>query len=424
MNSPLPEPKPGWRMAVRWMLWLAPLVLLAGSASAFFLWSLDAVTRARFDHPWLLWCLPLAGWATAAIYQRWGGRGKGGNNTVLEAIHDEDETIPRRMAPLILFSTIATHLCGGSAGREGTAVQMGGSFSAWVARWFRVAPDRRRVLHMAGMAAGFGAVFGTPWAGALFAMEVPVAGRIQWRGWLPCGIAAWAGDWVCRAWGITHGPWPELTMAVGPWHKGGILPDLWMVAKIAFAAAIFGSMARIFTRALHGAGRGFARMLPAPGTRAFVGGLLVIALTSLLGTRAYLGLGTWSPDPSHPVIAGFFNDESTHPWAWFWKAIFTVVTLAAGFKGGEVTPLFFIGAGLGHALAGPFGVPVELFAACGLLAVFAAAARAPWACAVLGVELFGLPQAPAFVLVAVLAARVAGRTGLYSAQREAIAAKT
>lgn len=404
-------------MAARWLCWLAPLVLLAGSASAFFLWSLEAATRARFDAPWLLWGLPVAGWLTTVVYHRWGGRGQGGNNTVLEAIHAEDETIPRRLAPLILFSTLATHLCGGSAGREGTAVQMGGSLSAWVASWFRIPPDRRRVLHMAGMAAGFGAVFGTPWAGALFALEVPVSGRIQWRGWLPCLIASWGGDWVCRAWGIVHGPWPELTAAAGPWHAGGIFPDPWMGARIAIAAVLFGCAAAIFTRALHGAGRGFARLLPAPAARATVGGLVVIGLTYLLGTRAYLGLGTWSPDPSHPVIPGFFAAGDDHPWAWFWKAAFTVVTLAAGFKGGEVTPLFFIGAGLGHALAGPMAMPVDLLAGCGLVAVFAAAARAPFACAVLGIELFGWPQAPVFLLVTWLATRAAGNSRLYTSQR-------
>lgn len=423
MNPPLPEPNHGWRMAMRWTLWLAPLVVMAGSISAFFLWALDAVTRMRFDSPWLLWGLPFAGWGMAVVYQRWGGRGNGGNNTVLEAIHAEDEKIPRRMAPLILFSTILTHLCGGSAGREGTAVQMGGSLAAWVAGWFRVEPDRRRVLHMAGMAAGFGAVFGTPWAGALFAMEVPVAGRIQWRGWLPCGLASWAGDWVCRAWGIGHGPWPPLDMGVGPWHAGGWFPDLWMVGKLVLVALLFGWMAFAFTRSLHGVGRAFAKLLPSAGARAFVGGLVVIGLVHLFGTRAYLGLGTWSPDPSHAVISGFFSPSGSHMWAWFGKAVFTVVTLAAGFKGGEVTPLFFIGAGFGHFLAGPMDLPVELLAGCGLVAVFAAAARTPWACAVLGMELFGVSQAPVFGLVAWVAARSIGRTGIYAAQREAVMAK-
>ena len=276
---------------------------------------------------------------------------------------------------------------------------------------------------MAGMAAGFGAVFGTPWAGAIFAMEVPVAGRIQWRGWLPCVAAAWAGDWVCRAWGVGHGLWPRLETSVGPWHGGGIFPDFWMCGKLVLAALLFGWMAWLFTRALHGAGRGFAKILPSPGARAFTGGLLVLGLTYLLGTRAYLGLGTWSPDPGHPTIAGFFSDSGQHPWAWFWKTLFTVVTLAAGFKGGEVTPLFFIGAGLGHALAGPMGLPVELLAGCGLVAVFAAAARTPWACAVLGMELFGISQTPIFVLVAWVATRAADKTGLYTAQRAAVMAK-
>lgn len=423
MKHPLPELRPGWRMAILWALWLAPLAVLAGSASAFFLWSLDVATRSRFQFPWLLWCLPFAGWAMAWVYKRYGGRGNGGNNTVLEAIHSEDDHIPKRMAPMILFSTIATHWCGGSAGREGTAVQMGGSFGSWVAGWFRVAPDRRRVLHMAGMAAGFGAVFGTPWAGALFAMEVPVAGRIQWRGLLPCVAAAWAGDLVCRAWGIGHASWPRLDTGVGPWQGGGWFPDVWMCGKLVLAAVLFGWMARLFSAALHAAGRGFAKALPSPCGRGFAGGLLVIGLTYLLGTRAYLGLGTWSPDPAHPTIIGFFADGAHHPWAWWWKSVFTVVTLGAGFKGGEVTPLFFIGAGLGHALAEPFGLPVALSAGCGLVGVFAAAARTPWACAVIGAELFGFPQVPAFALVAWLATRAAGRTGIYASQQDAVVAR-
>ena len=167
------------RVSGMWLLWIVPLGIAVGSACALFLWSLDLATASRFAHPWLLYFLPLAGLAVGLVYHYWGKSAEGGNNLILEQIHEPDGGVPRRMAPLILISTVVTHWVGGSAGREGTAVQMGGSIASTVGKIFRLEAPQTRILLMTGIAAGFGAVFGTPIAGAVFALEVLMIGRMQ-----------------------------------------------------------------------------------------------------------------------------------------------------------------------------------------------------------------------------------------------------
>ena len=180
---------------LKWLAILLPMAALVGSASAFFLWSLDALTRVRFEHPWLLYLLPIAGIAIAWMYHRFGGKSAEGNNLIIDEIHQPGGGVPRRMAPLVLIGTLGTHLFGGSAGREGTAVQMGGSIAAAFGRFFRINAANLRLLLMAGVAAGFGSVFGTPVAGAIFALEVLVIGRLQYDALIPCFVASLVAHW-------------------------------------------------------------------------------------------------------------------------------------------------------------------------------------------------------------------------------------
>lgn len=401
---------------LRWTLILVPTAALIGTLCAAFLWSLDAATRARFDHPWLLYLLPLGGAAIALLYHRLGRSVEAGNNLIVEQIHEPGGGgVPLRMAPLVFLGTIATHLFGGSAGREGTAVQLGGSIASAVAGLFRLDAAGVRILLMAGVAAGFGAVFGTPLAGAVFALEVLAVGRIETSHLLPCLLAALVGDWTCHAWGIHHTPYHIVTPAAG----GALLVAPLLLAKAALAGVLFGLAGLAFAEANHVLGGFLKARLPYGPARAALGGVLVIALVWIVGTRGYLGLGVWSAIPGDPTIAGFFNGP-VDPWSWALKMLFTVVTLSAGFKGGEVTPLFFIGAALGNALGGLLGAPIDLFAGLGFVAVFAGAANTPLACTIMGIELFGATHAVPITVACFVAYLCSGHNGIYLSQYIAV----
>ncbi|WP_018899673.1 voltage-gated chloride channel family protein [Rhizobium sp. 2MFCol3.1] len=399
----------------KWIAVIVPMAAVVGSLCAFFLWALDLATRSRFDHPWLLYGLPAAGFLMVLIYQTFGKSAEGGNNLIVDQIHEPGAGVPLRMAPLILVSTIATHLFGGSAGREGTAVQLGGSIASAVAKLFRLSPADVKILLMGGVAAGFGAVFGTPIAGAIFALEVLTIGRMQYEALIPCLMAAVTGDWACHAWGIEHTHYHIAYLADAPanvFHLDAIL-----LSKVAIAGVIFGLAAKSFAELSHAASALFKKLLPYAPLRPVLAGLILIGLVHLLGTRAYLGLGVWSPDPADPTIAGFFAPGAVDYWSWLWKALFTIVTLSAGFKGGEVTPLFFIGAALGNALAALFGAPPDLFAGLGFVAIFAGATNTPLACMIMGIELFGATHAVYLAVACFLAYLCSGHSSIYLAQR-------
>ncbi|RYF22895.1 MAG: voltage-gated chloride channel protein [Oxalobacteraceae bacterium] len=401
---------------IRWTLALVPMSIAVGTLCAAFLWSLDTAATLRFAHPWLLFLLPIGGAVIGLLYHRLGRSVEGGNNLIVEQIHQPGGGVPLRMAPLVFLGTIATHLFGGSAGREGTAVQLGGSLASAAARLFRLDPSSVRILLMAGVAAGFGAVFGTPLAGAVFALEVLAVGRVEYAALVPCLVAALIGAWTCHFWGIHHAAYGVRSFAPA---NAGLLVEPVLLFKAAVAGVAFGLVGLTFAEANHALGGWLKRIVPHGPVRPLIGGVAVIALVYLLGTRAYLGLGVWSPIPGDPTIAGFFQPGIDH-WSWALKLLFTVVTLSAGFKGGEVTPLFFMGAALGHALAGPLGVPVDLFAALGFVAVFAGAANTPLACTIIGVELFGAETAVPVAVACFVAYACSGHNGIYLSQRVAV----
>jgi len=397
--------------ALKWLALLLPLGAAVGSASAFFLWSLNALTLVRFDHSWLLYGLPLAGIAIGWMYHHFGGKAAAGNNLIIDEIHEPGGGVPRRMAPLVLIGTLATHLFGGSAGREGTAVQMGGSMAAAFGRLLRIDAASLRLLLMAGVAAGFGSVFGTPIAGAVFALEVLVIGRMRYDALVPCFIASLVAHWTCLAWGISHTHYP---MSAWPAAQ---LPSLWLLAKVAVAAVAFGLAGTLFAWSCHRLGDLFQRTIAVPYLRPAVGGALVIALFWIAGTPDYLGLGVLAGREGAITLPAMFTSGEVPATAWLWKLAFTAVTLGAGFKGGEVTPLFFIGAALGNALAHLMGAPIDLFAAIGLVAIFAAATNTPLASTLLGMELFGAGIGLHLAAACFIAYRFSGHKGIYTAQR-------
>jgi len=405
--------------ALKWLLTLVPISVVIGSACAFFLWSLDLVTRTRWEHPWLLFLLPVAGVVVGLVYHKFGRSAERGNNLILEEIHEPGGGVPRRMAPLVLFGTLVTHLFGGSAGREGTAVQMGGSIASGCGRLLGFESADMRVLLMAGVAAGFGAVFGTPLAGAIFAIEVLTIGSLQYEALLPCFVASVVGDWTCHAWGIQHTSYRILFSGFeGTTHNLHL--DGLLLAKIGVASVAFGLVSLVFSESSHRLHSFFKMICPYAPFRPAIGGVLVIGLVWVLGTSDYLGLGVASANPHAMTIPSFFTGQTTHVWSWWWKILFTAITLSCGFKGGEVTPLFFIGAALGNVLAGLLGAPTDLLAGLGFVAVFAGASNTPLACTIMGIELFGATNAVYIAAACFIAYIFSGHSGIYLSQRIAV----
>ena len=377
--------------------------VLAGIASAVFLVALERATLVRLRDPRLVYLLPLAGLLVGALYERVGKPVKAGYGLILDTLHAGGPRIPLRMGPMVLVGTVLTHLFGGSAGREGTAVQMGASLADTVAHALGLDAHARRQLVTAGIAGGFGSVFGTPAAGLVFALEVTRVGRVDYGALLPALAAAIVGDYTTRALGVHHTEYP----LVAPLALAPIVVGKWIVFGVAA-----GLVALAFVEALRNLKRVLEARLASAPLRMFAGGLAVIALWQLVGTGDYLGLGV-------PSIVRAFTDVH-QPWAAFaWKAAFTVVTLAAGFLGGEVTPLFFVGATLGNALGRALGLPIDVAAACGLAAVFGAASNTPLALTVMVVELVGAHALPHVIVVNVVADVVSGHRGIYAAQRVA-----
>lgn len=388
-------------MFVKWILLGGAVGCLAGTASALFLRGLDEVTDLRTLHPWLLFGLPLGGALVSYCYLRFGGSSSKGNNLILEQIHQGNGAIPLRMAPLVLLGTWITHLFGGSAGREGTAVQMGGSLAEALGRLLRVSAADRRLLLICGISGGFGSIFGTPLAGTVFGLEVLAIGLISYEALLPAFIASLTGDLVTtQFWGVHH-----------IHYEMGLVPAFTLptVLKVILAAVLFGLASRIFSELTHFLKKWFTRLFSNPMLKSAVGGVLIIGLVYALGTRDYLGLGI-------PLIQQSF-DGDVPALAFLWKLLFTSVTLGAGFQGGEVTPLFGIGATLGHTLADVLSLYAPFLAALGFIAVFCGATSTPIACFIMGVELFGSDGAVYLFIACVVSYLVSGHTGIYTAQK-------
>ena len=418
------------RLGIFLLKWLAigiPSGAVVGSAVAMFLWSLDRVTELQWQYPWLLSLLPLAGLASGYLYHRLGQTAEAGNNLIMEQIHEPGGGVPARMAPLVLIGTLITHLFGGSAGREGTAVQMGGSIVATLGRWLKLSGSDTQILLTAGIAAGFGAVFGTPLTGAIFAIEVLTIGRMSYQALIPCLIASIVGDQVNTAWGIGHTEYHVAWAAQLTQPNAGITFEWLLAGKIAIAAIGFGFVSVLFAQLTHGIIWAFKRTVRIAWLRPAVGGVIVILLTQALGHRDYLGLGVnANPDtPDAVTIQSCFLIGGAAMLSWWWKLLFTAVTVGSGFKGGEVTPLFFIGAALGNVLGTTLGAPVDLMAALGFVAVFAGATNTPLACTVMAIELFGHGNgsllSSGFVIYAAIACflswLLSGNSSIYHAQR-------
>lgn len=397
-----PSAGPLFHYVALWLLRAAAVGVLAGSASAFFLWALDLVTQVRAEHRWLLALLPVAGCAVGWLYFRFGQHVEAGNDLLIDEIHTPTRIIPLRMAPFVLGGTLVSHLFGASVGREGTAVQMGGALADQLTRLFRLQHADRRIMLMAGISAGFAAVFGTPLAGTVFGLEVLAIGRMGYDAILPCAVAAVVANAVCLAWGIHH-----TSYAVG-----AIPPlSIWSFAAVAIAGALFGTTGKVFAAATHALAAWMKRAVRYPPLRPVAGGVVVASTAWWLHADRFLGLGI-------PTITQAFQ-QPVPPLDFAAKMAFTIVSLGSGFKGGEVTPLFFIGATLGNALAPLLKVPFPLLAGLGFVGVFAGAANTPIASTLMAMELFGSEVGVYAAIACVLSYVFSGQTGIYRAQRVA-----
>ncbi|RZS95716.1 voltage-gated chloride channel family protein [Cecembia calidifontis] len=391
---------PSFVFTLKWLLISGIVAFLAGSASALFLVSLNWVTDYREANLWIIALLPLGGLIIGLTYHYLGQSVSKGNNQLLEEFYNPQRTIPLRMAPLVLFGTLATHLFGGSAGREGTAVQMGGAIADQFTKWLKLSKEDRKILITIGVASGFASVFGTPLAGAVFALEWLIIGRIRYEAILPAFISAYVADYACAEFWNVHHTHYEIAM----------VPDLnipnllWMIP----AGIAFGLVGRLFAKATHNWSHLFNSQINYPPLRPVIGGVLVALIVWAMGTTKYIGLGV-------PTIVDAFSENL--PWYDSLVKIFmTSLTLGSGFKGGEVTPLFYTGATLGNALSGIIPLPMALLAGAGFVGVFAGATNTPLACTLMGIELFGAEAGIFIGLACVLAYKFSGHAGIYNSQ--------
>ncbi len=380
--------------------WLALAVtagVVCGVIGSAFHMGVHHATLLRAEHPWLLWCLPLAGLVIVGFYKLTKTEGQG-TNAVIDEVH-LGKGLPILLLPAIFLGTVLTHLCGGSAGREGAALQMGGTIGFHTGRLFHLDDKDLRVATLAGMSAFFSALFGTPLTAAVFSIVVISVGVMYHAAMFPCLTAA------LTAYGVS------LVLGVEPTRFTVEMPALAMgtMVRVAVLAVLCALVSVLFCEGIHGMEHLLEKYLPNPWVRVAVGGAAVVALTYLCGTTDYNGAGM-------DVVAAAVEQGQARSFAFLWKLLFTAVTLGAGFKGGEVVPSFFVGATFG-CVAGPLlGLPAGASAAIGLAAVFCGATNCPLASTLLSIELFGDGGLLYFALACVISFMLSGYSGLYSSQ--------
>jgi H+/Cl- antiporter ClcA len=383
----------------KWILICALIGFLSGSASAFFLVALEWVAQYREQNSWIIWLLPIGGLLVGLSYHYYGKDVVKGNNLLLEEYDKPQQTIPLKMAPLVLFGTLITHLFGGSAGREGTAVQMGGAIADQFKKIFKLDNPDRKTLIILGISAGFASVFGTPLTGAIFALEVLYFSKITYKSIVLSFVVAYFSYCTVEIWHVKHTHYhipivPEISVTVLFW--------------VLLVSIFFGFAAMLFSRSTHFWGKLFSKTIPYPPLRPFVGGIILATAFYFIGTTKFIGLGV-------PVIVDAFSNAN-NSYDFLLKILFTGFTLGAGFKGGEVTPLFFVGATLGSALSIYVPLPIALLAGMGFVAVFSGATHTPIACSVMGMELFGIESGFYIAISCVIAYYASGSVGIYSSQ--------
>jgi H+/Cl- antiporter ClcA len=382
----------------RWVALAFVIGVLSGLLSAAFIEALNWATDTREGNNWLVYTLPLAGLLVGCSYHYLGRGLERGSNLIIDQIHSHSEWIPLRLTPLIFGASVISHVAGGSTGREGAALQLAAGVTDPISKRLGFNPADRSLMLVAAIAGGFGAVFGVPVAGAVFALEVQRVGRVRYEALVPAFVASFVGDAVVRGLGVTHTHYPNM-------------PDVaWSVSmawKVALFGLIGGLIAMLFvhlTRFIKDSLKKYIAWYPA---RPVVGGAVLAILILSFGWRDYSGL-------SIPLAVEAMNGSVAGQWGA--KLILTAITIGSGFVGGEFIPLFVIGALAGASFAHIIGANVAVFAIIGSITVLAGATNAPLACTIIGVELFGGQGITFFALACAVAYATSGHTGIYHAQ--------
>lgn len=380
---------------LKWMVLGGVIGLVGGIIGSLFHIGVDTATQVRLAHSWVLYLMPVGGLAIVGLYRLTKTEGKG-TNDIIASVHF-GEQVPGLLVPVIFVSTVITHLCGGSAGREGAALQIGGGIGYQAGRLLRLGEKDLPLATLCGMSGVFAALFGTPLTATVFALEVISVGVLYYAGLVPCLTAALTGYLVSVLMGV---PPTRFTVTV----PGLEVRTMLLVMVLALLCAV---VSILFCRGLHGVERLLKRTLKNPYLRVAVGAAVLIGLT-LLTNGDYNGAGM---EVISRAIAG-----QADPWAWVWKLLFTAITIGCGFKGGEVVPSFFVGAAFGCVAAGWLGLPAGFGAAMGLVSVFCGAVNCPLASIILSVELFGSGDLLYFAMACSISYLISGYCGLYSSQ--------
>ena len=382
----------------KWVVLSVLMGAIGGILGAVFHHTLHFVTHLRLEHTWLVLLLPIGGLLSLAWYRLLKLNKNRGTNEIIDAVLGGEKLKPQ-IAPGIFGAAVLTHLFGGSAGREGAALQLGGSAASLLSKLLGLKRQSRRVLIMSGMSAVFAGLFGTPLTAALFCMEFESVGTIFSPALLPCYIAAFTASSLSSLLGVhAEGHLLETAASIG-------LDNLWAYLLLAVAISLLGVvMVRVFHTAEHLA----AHHVKNPWVRIFTGGVLIAAMTYLAGDHRFNGAGM---DMALAAVTG-----QADWYSFLVKMLFTALTLAAGFKGGEIVPTFCIGATFGCVVGGLLGLDAGLCGALGLIGLFCCATNSPLASIVLSIEMFGGANLHLFALVCVICFVLSGNTGLYSSQ--------
>lgn len=388
-------------LLARWIVYSVVIGTVIGLIGTAFGYAMQIATNARTQYSWIVLILPLLGVVIVFVYRKSGMEKNTGTNLILEAVSSNEQHVPLRVAPVIFISTVLTHLGGGSAGREGAALQLGGSLGTFLGKFFKVDDHDEKIAVMCGMSAAFAALFGTPLTAAIFPLEVVSVGMIQYSALIPCVFCAMIAAKIAVSLGLHAEAFPvEAVPQLG----------LETVGKLIVIAILCGLLSTLFCTVLHTGEKVFKKRFSNPYVRVIVGGVLIVVLTLLVGNQEYNGAGM-------QIIERCVLEGEVFFAAFLLKMLFTAITLGSGFRGGEIVPAFFVGATFGCLAGKLLGFSPTLSAACGMLGVFCGVTNSPISTVLMGLELFGSAGMQYYLLTVAISYCVSGYSGLYSSQK-------